>query len=240
MRPAILLPFLLFALQVCLAQNNVGIGTAIPDASALLDLASNNKGALMPRMTAAQRMAIANPAKGLLVYQVTAPEGFYYNNGTPAASNWIALGAMGPQGATGATGPSGIIQSYTTAGSADYPTNTLAFITPVITITVQAGQTVFLTASRALGSYESVSYLKELCIYPAYMSTAAGGTIQNLYTGMCGLAVRANDRVTFSVNAVFKNLPAGTYKFGMSGLTGPNGNNVWINSEWGYVSALVY
>jgi len=73
------------------AQNNVGIGTATPDASALLDLASNNKGALMPRMTAAQRMAIAHPAKGLLVYQVTAPEGFYYNAGTAAAPNWILL-----------------------------------------------------------------------------------------------------------------------------------------------------
>lgn len=91
----------MFVVNISNAQNNVGIGTPAPDASAALDITSNNKGALMPRMTAAQRMAIANPAKGLLVYQTTAPEGFYYNNGTPAAPGWILLGGAGPQGPPG-------------------------------------------------------------------------------------------------------------------------------------------
>ncbi len=42
--------------------NNVGIGTKQPDNSAILDLSSNEKGFLMPRMTEAQRNAIKTPA----------------------------------------------------------------------------------------------------------------------------------------------------------------------------------
>lgn len=45
--------------------NNDG---SSPNASAMLDVKSINKGVLIPRMTSAQRAAIANPAQGLLVY----------------------------------------------------------------------------------------------------------------------------------------------------------------------------
>ena len=40
------------------AQNNVGINTSSPDASAALDIQSTSKGLLVPRMTLAQRTAI--------------------------------------------------------------------------------------------------------------------------------------------------------------------------------------
>jgi len=56
--------FLAFS-YTALAQ--VGIGTITPDASSILDLTS--KGLLAPRMTSAQRTAIASPATALLVYQ---------------------------------------------------------------------------------------------------------------------------------------------------------------------------
>ena len=46
----------------------VGIGTTTPDASAALDITSNTKGLLIPRMTNAQRQAISNPAAGLQVF----------------------------------------------------------------------------------------------------------------------------------------------------------------------------
>ena len=52
----------------CIAQAQVGIGTTTPDASAALDITSTAKGLLPPRMTAAQRDAIATPAQGLMVY----------------------------------------------------------------------------------------------------------------------------------------------------------------------------
>ncbi|TDA85852.1 hypothetical protein E0702_17340, partial [Halomonas marinisediminis] len=46
----------------------VGIGTTTPDASSALEVQSTEKGLLIPRMTSAQRTAIASPALGLLVY----------------------------------------------------------------------------------------------------------------------------------------------------------------------------
>jgi uncharacterized protein (TIGR02145 family) len=51
--------------------QNIGIGTPTPDSSALLELSSNSKGFLPPRMTTAERNTIANPAVGLQIYNTT-------------------------------------------------------------------------------------------------------------------------------------------------------------------------
>ena len=55
------------------AQENVGIGTSSPDDSAILDIRSNDKGILIPRVN---RENITNPAIGLLVFD---DNEFYYN-----------------------------------------------------------------------------------------------------------------------------------------------------------------
>ena len=89
--PAVLL--LLFAHSFARAQavaiNNDGC-TAHP--SAILDVKSTDKGVLIPRMTTAQRTAIAAPASGLLVYDSDI-KGFWFYSGTA----WVSLGG----GATG-------------------------------------------------------------------------------------------------------------------------------------------
>ena len=59
------------------SQNAVGVGVSTPDASAVLEVSSTNKGFLFPRMTEAQRLGIGAPATGLLVYQTDAEEGVY-------------------------------------------------------------------------------------------------------------------------------------------------------------------
>jgi uncharacterized protein (TIGR02145 family) len=46
----------------------VGIGTTTPDPSAELDLSATDKGFLPPRLTTAERDAIASPAEGLTIY----------------------------------------------------------------------------------------------------------------------------------------------------------------------------
>lgn len=77
--------FLPFICLIILGNNSfsqsTGIGTASPDASALLELKSTTKGLLIPRMTVLERTSIANPAEGLLVYQNDTDTGFYYFSG---------------------------------------------------------------------------------------------------------------------------------------------------------------
>ncbi len=64
---------------------------AAPDPSAMLEVTSTEKGILIPRMTQAQRDAIAEPATGLLIYQTDETPGFYYNVGSTGPI-WERLG----------------------------------------------------------------------------------------------------------------------------------------------------
>jgi hypothetical protein len=57
----------LFSHKIVNAQG-IGIGTHTHHASALVDMNTGTKGMLPPRLTTAQRKAIANPAAGLRVF----------------------------------------------------------------------------------------------------------------------------------------------------------------------------
>ncbi|HWK06763.1 MAG TPA: hypothetical protein VNS58_24175 [Puia sp.] len=83
-----ILPILLslFFFQHAFTQN-VGIGTPTPDASARLEVNSSSQGILIPRLSSAQRSAIAGPAAGLLVFQTDGTPGFCYYNG----AFWVSL-----------------------------------------------------------------------------------------------------------------------------------------------------
>ncbi|MEK7254735.1 MAG: hypothetical protein AAB316_08325, partial [Bacteroidota bacterium] len=72
-------------IQQSLSINSTG---APADASAQLDVSATDKGMLVPRMTTAQRTAIASPATGLLVFDTTTG-GFWFYNGTA----WTNLAA---------------------------------------------------------------------------------------------------------------------------------------------------
>jgi hypothetical protein len=58
-------------------DGNVGFGVLINNASAKVQIDSTTQGFLPPRMTNAQRTAIASPAVGLMVYCTDAVEGLY-------------------------------------------------------------------------------------------------------------------------------------------------------------------
>lgn len=60
-------------------------------ATAVLDVKSTSKGFLLPRMTQAQRTAVASPAQGLMVYQTDGTAGIYYFTN----SSWTFLTAGG-------------------------------------------------------------------------------------------------------------------------------------------------
>lgn len=120
----ILLIAVLLMLPLWSLGQGVGINTAgaIPDASAMLDLSATNRGLLTPRMTKAQRDAIAGPATGLLIFQTDEQPGFRFFDGT----DWVFLrgrntlpGAMDISGgcATSVSAPagSGVVGAYNCA-----------------------------------------------------------------------------------------------------------------------------
>ena len=82
---------MLFVLLSVQGFAQTGIGTTTPNASAKLEVASTDKGFLLPRMTAAQRSLILTPANGLLVYQTDSPTGFYVNTGTSGSPVWTRV-----------------------------------------------------------------------------------------------------------------------------------------------------
>src|SRR5690242_6447355 len=81
-------------------SQSIGINTdgSAPNATAILDIKSDTKGLLAPRMTTAQRAAIVTPANGLLVYDLST-NGFWYYNGSTwsnltssSVTNWTLTG----------------------------------------------------------------------------------------------------------------------------------------------------
>lgn len=91
-----------------LAQNNVGIGTNTPDPTAILEMLSNNKGVLIPRMNSAEMLAIPSPANSLLIYNTDSACYCFYRSTIWVSLCKLSSGGIGPTGATGATGTAGI------------------------------------------------------------------------------------------------------------------------------------
>ena len=78
----------LFSWIGAFSQVSINTDGTPPESSAMLDVKSNTKGMLVPRMTFAQRNAISSPATGLLVF-CTDNNQYYTNNGTPVSPNWM-------------------------------------------------------------------------------------------------------------------------------------------------------
>ncbi len=79
-----------------IVNGQVGVGTTTPSSSAAVDVTSTTKGFLPPRMTTAQRNAIASPTKGLLIFNTTTNVLNTYDG-----SSWIAVGGGSGGGYTG-------------------------------------------------------------------------------------------------------------------------------------------
>lgn len=68
-----------------------------PNSSAALDISSSNKGMLIPRLTTAQRVAITNPATGLLVFDTDKGSIMFYDGSSWRDLSFADEGKTDPQ-----------------------------------------------------------------------------------------------------------------------------------------------
>lgn len=110
--PALFLS-LLFLLFSAHLRAQVGIGTTTPNPGAALEISSNNKGILIPRVDIPNLTSLSpitgGQEKGLLVYNTnsTTGPGFFYWNSNTATGAWVPIGGAGGPG-----------NSWTTTGNA--------------------------------------------------------------------------------------------------------------------------
>ena len=71
-------------------SGQVVVGGTVPDPSSALDVQSNSKGVLLPRISTAQRDAMTSPATGLAIFN-TSTNCLEINLGTPAAVSWVRM-----------------------------------------------------------------------------------------------------------------------------------------------------
>jgi len=94
--------------QTITAQVSINTDGTTPDASAILDLKSTEKGILIPRMTQSEIEDIASPAIGLMVFNTSDNHFYFYDDGagvwkeiaigtgtiTPTPANWTCGDAL--------------------------------------------------------------------------------------------------------------------------------------------------
>jgi hypothetical protein len=124
----------IFVFFVCAINTyaQTGIGTTTPDASAKLDVSSNNKGFLPPRVTltsSSDRSTISSPATGLLVYNTGnnngLAAGYYYWNGAV----WTTIATAGGSGSVAAEFGTEILTNSVAIPSA-VPVDIVSFTLP--------------------------------------------------------------------------------------------------------------
>jgi hypothetical protein len=128
------------------------------------------------------------------------------------------------------------VSTVFTAAAGFNPTNMVAFIGPVLTVTVAAGQKVYVSSNKVFGTTLAAG-ANNLNLYVCYQSTAPAGLIQAVGQGMFGLNIPANTRIIYGINADFTP-GVGAFFVGMCGSSGNAAS--WNNNEYAYVTAIVH
>ena len=129
----------------------------------------------------------------------------------------------------------GVLRSGFASGASNTPGPTMQFLSPPVTVTVGAGDSVFVSASRAFGSVYSAG-AQSLSLWIGRRQLPSGSIVV-LGSGMIGNRVTRNTRQPFALSGIMSALAAGTYEVG---LVGGSGNTHWDNNGTGYTSALVF
>jgi hypothetical protein len=183
----ILLPSLLFVLSMYVSKSyaQIGMGTTTPDKSSVLDLTGTGKGFLVPRMAAPQRIAIATPAKGLLVFDNDSSYFFYYDGNAwkglkniPVQSPWHRNGKTVVLNA--ATDSVGIGKSpkYNLDIKNTVNVDSFYFIGGQRVLNIKGGQNLFVGQASGRNNSGSVN---QFVGYQAGLSNTSGDS--NFFTG---------------------------------------------------------
>jgi len=157
-------------LTIGFANAQVGVGTTTPDASSVLDVSSTDKGLLLPRMTTAQRNAIAAPAAGLTIYNITTKCLNFYNG-----TAWNESCGTAPVVVDPSSGGTSVFTGLTCTAA---PVGSLTVGTPATGVT----KTISVTATAA-GTY-SISATANGVTFSGSGTVAAGAqTITLTATG---------------------------------------------------------
>ena len=170
-------------------QGNAGIGTTTPHPSALLDIEGFTQGVLIPRMTNAQRNAIASPAVGLIIFQTDATttevSTFYYWTGF----QWVPWGIIGTVWwTTGNSGTNPTTNFIGTRDSVDFVQRTnnqsrMRFYAPkdIAIVSGTSAQALrFLEPSGSGSNYTSIKARTQQYDIPWYLPLVQGTTRQIL------------------------------------------------------------
>ena len=215
--------FLAAVVLTATMHAQVGIGTTNPEGSAALDISSTTKGLLIPRMTNAQRLAIASPVAGLQVFVTDFNGGtFLFYNGTVwnELSYTVVQAAQAAPGAPAitevASGDGQVTVSFTAPssdGGATITSYTATSNPDGITATVnQAGSgditvtgltngtpyTFTVTATNATGtSIASAASSSVTPSIPTVLSTTTGRTWMDRNLGATQVASTSTDALSY-------------------------------------------
>ena len=218
----------LFTTAVFAQNNNVGIGTTSPNASAKLEIYSNTQGLLIPRMTAAQRNAIAAPQpNGLLVFDIDSGCVLAFDSIAAGWKNLCALsgGTPGPTGTAGVTGPTG--QNGATGPNGVTGADGATGITGAVGATGPVGSTGAIGATGAVGATGAIG--------ATGLTGNVGATGPSGVDGLNGVTgATGNVGAPGATGNIGATGPAGatgndgatgpTGASGINGVTGPTGN----------------
>jgi hypothetical protein len=218
---------LLAILQLTTSWSQVGIGTASPNSNALLDLTSTAKGLLLPRLTTAQRDAIASPTEGLVIYNTTASAIEVYSKSRKGERAMLSFTA----GAS-TTGATSMWQEFTPTVS--------GFVTK-ITLTQNAAGAEFAMKIHSGVTSTNLSVLnggKVIGYTSLYIPSSASGLVNYDYIFSSPVFVEANTKYWFQITTLSGSAASIMLNFGSDVYPGHNSYVGGHNYEPNFILSL--
>ncbi|MBI5858996.1 MAG: tail fiber domain-containing protein [Sphingobacteriales bacterium] len=234
-----------------IADNGVSIGisTITPNASAQLDISSTTKGMLVPRMTTAQRTAIAAPANGLLVFDNTTNSFWFYNSAAwtemlSSSTGWGLTGNAGTNPAVnfiGTTDNNDVIfkRDNITAGKIGVTTTSygLGALNPASTGSFNTANGASALSSNTTGDHNTANGRAALFSNTTGKNNTANGS-GALFSNTTGEFNTANGTLALSFNTTGSENTANGYRSLFSNTTGnsntANGNTALFSNTVGF------